>query len=186
MRLGRAGIPESSSCHGRRARVRPSPPDSSLHAREAVLDDDGKLAALAVLIAHAITGLERNPGARLRRTLGAALRNPDAVEHGVQIGAVGLDFEGWCLRSVIARHGAGSNPEPGSWRPSASLSCFRRPNSCRAVPSTRGRHFPVNPRRALSQATGEAHGSRSPSAEHPRARPAILRRQRHGLGARRR
>jgi hypothetical protein len=63
------------------------------------------------------------------------------VEHGVKIGAVGLDFEGWCLRSVvskIARHRAGSaNPEPGSWRPSASLFCFRRPNSCHAVPQTR-------------------------------------------------
>ena len=69
-------------------------PKSLLHAREPVFDDDGKLAALAVLIAHAITGLQRNPGARLRRTLGAALRNPHAVEHGVEIGAVGLDFEG--------------------------------------------------------------------------------------------
>jgi hypothetical protein len=68
MRLGGAGVPESSSCHGRRvlgerdaqhgrcARVRPSPPNSSLHARAPVLDDYGKLAALAVLIAHAITG----------------------------------------------------------------------------------------------------------------------------------
>ena len=63
------------------------PPNSSLHAREPVLDDDGKLAALAKLIAHAITGLKRNPGASLRRTVGAALCNLYAVEHGVQISA---------------------------------------------------------------------------------------------------
>ena len=38
---------------------------------------------------------------------------------------------------------------------------------------------------ATQQATGEAHGRRSPSAEHLGARSAVLRRQRHGLGARR-
>jgi hypothetical protein len=74
-----------------------------------------------------VTGLERNPGARLRRTLGAAPRNPHAVEHDVQIGAVELDFEGRCLPSVV-RTIAHSGTR------SASSSCFSRPKGCHTVP----------------------------------------------------